>query len=376
MPLKCLCGDDEVFAFDYEAASKWKALREANAKEGNLQMPCCGSAVVLRTSPLGTRHFAHARRGPCETAPEAVEHLLAKRKIVEGIRRTGWTAKTEQEGMTPEGERWRADVMATKGKNRVAIEVQWSRQHGEETLRRQHRYDDAGVRGLWLFRQHDFPVAQDVPAFRLDFDDRLKVFFVLLPSPLFHPKWIKSRDKDEPRYWGQRIPLEDFVEGAVSGRLKFSPVIDRTVPMDVLVTPALCRRCKTKTRLVTGIVFAASRALPGHPDIPTSLFSLGELIGGPERVAALLPPSLLKRHGIGALRVRQSGLDVEGRQAYLSNACVNCDAMQARWFEDRLQQDEELALSVDVVFDALLACQLPHIDHIVSRWWFDVRPTI
>lgn len=371
MPLKCLHGEDEVFAFDFDDESAWQALRETNAKQRNLRMPCCGAAVVLRTSPLGTRHFTHARRGPCTTAPETAEHLLAKRKVVEGIRRTEWKAKTEQEGTTPEGTRWRADVLATRGKARVAIEVQWSRQEAEETFRRQARYDDAEVRGLWLFRQHDFPVSDFVPAFRLVFDGKSKSFSVLFPSPSYNPRRVKTRDRDDPRYWSQRIGLEDFAEGAVSGRLKFFPVINRTVPLDVFVTPATCRRCKTETRLVTGLVFAVSRVMPGHPDIPASLQSIGELFEGPQRLASWLPPSLLKRHGIGALRVRQSGLDVENHESYLSNGCVRCDAMQARWFEGSLEADEELALSVDVVFDALLAFYLPHIDHIVSRWWFD-----
>jgi len=373
VPLKCLRGEDEVFAFDFENESAWKALREANATERNLRMPCCGAAVVLRTSSLGTRHFAHARRGPCTTAPETSEHLLAKRKVIEGIRRTEWTAKTEQEGTTPEGERWRADVLATRGKGRVAIEVQWSRQEGDETFRRQSRYDDAGVRGLWLFRQHDFPVSEMIPAFRLVFDDKSNSFSVLLPSPTYNPRLVKAKDRDEPRYWSQRVGLEDFAEGVVSGRLRFLPVLNRTLPLDVFVTPATCRRCGAETKLVTRLVFAVSRTMPGHPDIPASLQSLGELIDGPERVESWLPPSLLKRQGIGALRVRQSGLDVENRKSYLSNGCVKCDAMQARWFEDRLEAEEEFALSVDVVFDALLAFHLPHIDHIVSRWWFDER---
>lgn len=167
--------------------------------------------------------------------------------------------------------------------------------------------------------------------------------------------------------------LEDFAEGAVSGKLKFFPILNSTVPMDVFVTPVICRRCKTESKLVTRIVFAASRTLPGHPDIPVSLQSLGELYDGPERVTSWLPPALLKKHGIGALKVRQSGLDLENHESYLSNGCVKCDAMQARWFEGRLESDEELALSIDVVFDALLACYLPYIDHLVSRWWFDER---
>ena len=372
MPLKCLRGDEEVFAFDVEDERAWKRLRESNAKERDLRMPCCGAAVVLRTSPLGTRHFAHARRGPCATAPETAEHLLAKRVVVEGIKRTVWSVRTEQEGSTPDGERWRADVLATKGKAKVAVEIQWSRQDGEETLRRQDRYEEAGVRGLWLFRQCDPPLfAEILPAFRLRFDAASKSFSVSLPSALYHPKRIRPKDKDDPKWWSQTVELSKFAEGAVSGRLRFAPAIGATFPLEVFAIPTTCQRCGSATRVVTGMRLAASKVFPGHPDIPLSLRSLDEVVGGDGLVERWLPPALLRKRGIGALKVRRSGLDVENREAYLSNGCVRCDALQARWFDDRLTGEEEFALSVDVVFEGGLAVQLRHLGAMLDRWWFD-----
>ncbi len=375
MPLKCLRGEEEIFAFDVEDESVWKRLREANATARNLRMPCCGSAVVLRTSPLGTRHFAHARRGPCISAPETAEHLLAKRIVVEGIKRTAWSVKTEQEGSTPDGERWRADVLATKGQTRVAVEIQWSRQDGEETLRRQDRYEAAGVRGLWLLRQLDLPMFIDViPAFRLAFSAASKSFSVSLPSVLYHPTRIKPREKDDPKWWGQTVELSKFAEGAVSGRLKYSPTIGATLPLEVHGTPTTCRVCGEQTRLVTFMTLAASKVFPGHPNIPLSLRTLDSVLGGIEFVERWLPASLLAKNGIGPLRVRKSGLDVENRESYLSNGCVGCGAMQARWFEERLSgEDEERILSVDVILDGALAIQLPNFDSHINHWWFDER---
>lgn len=375
MPLKCLRGEEEIFAFDVEDDAAWRRLRESNAEARDLRMPCCGAAVVLRTSPLGTRHFAHARRGPCSSAPETAEHLLAKRIVVEGIRRTAWSARTEQEGTTPDGERWRADVLASKGKAKVAVEIQWSRQDGEETLRRQDRYEAAGVRGLWLFRQIDLPMFFNViPAFRLRFDAASKTFLVCLPSAIYHPKRIRPKDKDDPKWWGQMVELSKFAEGAVSGRLRFAPTLGATIPLEIHATPTTCRLCGKQTRLVTFMTLAASKVFPGHPNIPLSLRTLDGMLGGPELVERWLPASLLARNGIGPLRVRRSGLDVENRESYLSNGCVGCGAMQARWFEDRLSgEDEELALSVDVLFEAGLAAQLPNFRTHVERWWFDER---
>lgn len=374
MPLKCLRGEEELFSFDFDSESAWKDLRKSNAEMNNLRMHCCGAHVVLKTSPLGTRYFAHAKRGPCVTAPETVEHLLAKKKIVEGIKRTIWSAKTEQEGVTPDGERWRADVLATKGSVRVAIEVQWSKQEGEETFRRQSKYADAGVRGLWLFRQHDFPVSEFIPAFRLVFDDKSKCFFVLLPSPRYSPKFIKVKNRDDACYWMQRVCLEDFAEGVVLGRLKYSPAVGRELPLDIFVKTVACYKCKAKTKLVTRMVFAASRIFPNHQDIPVNFRDLGGLYAGPEMVTAWLPPSLLKKYDIGPLKVRRSRLDIEGREPYLSNGCVKCDAMQAKWLESRLDIEEEFALTVDVLFDYFLATQLPYVEHIIERWYFEERP--
>lgn len=139
MPLKCFREDQAIFAFDLESDDAWEALRAENATRKHLRMLCCGAAVTLRTSKLGTKHFAHARRGPCATALESAEHLLAKRIIVEGARRTDWEAVSEQAGDPHEVEPWIADVLATKGRRKVAFEVQWSRQDDAETRRRQRR---------------------------------------------------------------------------------------------------------------------------------------------------------------------------------------------------------------------------------------------
>src|SRR5262249_31445956 len=63
-----------------------------------------------------------------------------KRIVVEAARRRGWTADTEVTGITPAGEQWRGDGLAQKNPPKGAIEIQWSRESKEETLRRHERY--------------------------------------------------------------------------------------------------------------------------------------------------------------------------------------------------------------------------------------------
>lgn len=371
MPLKCLRGDEEIYAFDVESDKAWDGLRRANAVARDLKMPCCGAEVVLRISPLGTRHFTHKRKGPCETAPETKEHLLAKRLVVDGIRRTKWAVKPEQDGETPSGDKWKADVLATTEKTRVAFEIQWSRQDFAETRRRQARYVASGVRGLWLFRQTDFPVAdQTCPAFRLVFDEAAKHFSVWMPSRFWHPDYAKPEARDSERYWSQRIELSRFAEGAVSGKLRFAPTLGSSLPMEVRAAFASCWRCKKRTRLVLEMVIVASRVFPSHPDIHLSIRSLDQISGGVDLMARWLPKHLLRRYGIGEIKVRESSLDLEGRASYLSNGCVSCGAMQTRWLEEMIDDVPEMALTVPVIFDQSWADQLPG-KRDWRLWWFN-----
>mgnify|MGYP001559035307 CR=1 FL=1 len=370
MPLKCLHNGEEIFAFNITDDAEWKQLKILNAAQKCLKMCCCSSTVVLRTSHLGTKHFAHSRRGECTTAPESVEHLLAKTTIVSGIRRTPWIAKVEQNGKTPSGDEWVADVMASlPGKKSAVFEVQWSRQTEHETRERQARYEVAGIRSMWFFRQHDFPVEKEVPAFRLCFNEKSKTFHVLIPSPFYSGHWIRHEDKDEPRYWQQSVELSRFVEGSLMGRLHFAPALNKRMPLEVFAASTTCWRCHRKTRIITSLVFTANKVLPGCPDINTSIYSFEELISdGASILMAMLPVDILKQHGIGKVKPRYS--KTVG-STYLSNGCVHCDALQGRHFDHDVAYDEEMAFSVEVFFDETWASQLHVSRNDIYRWWFD-----
>src|SRR5438874_3822362 len=168
VPLRCvdLTTKRSVQAFDL-SPDQWRILAIENRKARHLAMPCCSSQVILKKSGRGTQFFAHKAVGGCSTAPETETHLRLKGMVVEAARANGWNAATEVVGTTPNGEQWKADVLARKGDLKVAVEIQWSGQTKEETLRRQHRYKESRVRGLWLLRHPGLHISHDLPAARI-----------------------------------------------------------------------------------------------------------------------------------------------------------------------------------------------------------------
>jgi len=371
VPLKCIDNQREIFSFDFESDEDWNALRLRNKATNSLRMPCCGAAVVLRTSKLGTKHFAHARRGPCLTAPESAEHLLAKRIIVEGIARAQWHAAPEQSGETPDVGAWKADVLASKGIAKVAFEVQWSRQTLDETLRRQERYRAAGVRGLWLFRQPDFPVEKEIPAFRLAYDELRKEFFVGLPSSEYDPEYLTNSRRDDPNFWQQTIELSEFVEGTLSGSLKFAPPVGATLPVEVVGAYTSCWKCRKETGIVTELLFRASQVFESCPDISISLETLGHPIpDGEQIVKELLPSDRLRQLGVGEVKPRYSKTQ---ERSYLSNGCVHCDALQGQFFEHQVANEQRTLFETEAEFRAEWVRHLEDHGINVNRWWFDAR---
>lgn len=148
--------------------SEWDNLR---AQKPAVELACCRSRGFMRVSKLGTQHFVHARRiTTCTIAPESAEHLFLKNVILKSARGSGWDADVE---VCDPDAKWRADVMATKGKLRIAFEVQLSTIPFSELATRQQAYADSGVRGCWFYGYGALnpppPVRTDTPVFPLGF---------------------------------------------------------------------------------------------------------------------------------------------------------------------------------------------------------------
>ncbi len=123
--------------------TQWQVLKGSRS----LRMPCCDALAYRRTSRLGTRHFAHSPGSHCGAEGESAEHLAAKAEIVVVCHELGWDALSEYVG-----DRWRADVYATRGPHRIAFEIQWSTQTLQIT-RERHAAFGTDVKCCWLFKR-------------------------------------------------------------------------------------------------------------------------------------------------------------------------------------------------------------------------------
>jgi competence protein CoiA len=319
MPLRCrdLAGRS-IQAFDL-ADEQWRALEVENRRVRHLKMLCCSAQVTLKRSRLGTRFFAHKAVGACTAAAETEAHLRLKAMAVEEARAHGWSATTEVLGISPSGEAWRADVLAEKGDRKIAIEIQWSTATNNEILRRQERYREAEVRGLWLLRQPSFPITRELPAARIGGSPG-QGFAALIPSGSAH----------------QALPLREFLNAVFSRRFRFGVPVGAEATVSVRAGCFWCWSCGAETTLITGIdvVFGPTKLSFTVPE-------LGEHAKPLENVRSRLPRDLK----IGSIKRRFSRKQGRG---YVSNGCFHCGALIGEYFEHDAWDEQETVLAFSI----------------------------
>ena len=358
MPLRCSSIHGQLNAYDQNEA-EWAVIRDTY-KTLDLRMPCCGRSAIPKTSSLGTFFFAHSRRGDCTSAPETKEHLLAKSVIAKAVVSAGWEALTESRGADQDGSVWVADVLATKGSAKIAFEVQWSKQADNETRIRQERYKRSDVRGLWLLRQEEFESDQDLPAFRLLYNQTSNSFTVE----------IKFRSYSMSG--GQQIELSDFVRGCLSRKLRWAPGKNLKVPARFDGVEINCWRCKKPTVVIVGITAEISKVLPAHDDLPFSIYDFGyNKLSRNESLAVLktiIPHSLYQKGRVGQIKMRYS--KTEGNE-YMSNGCAHCGALQGRFFDHEYAYEAEPIAYGEVVLDGSFFRATGYTERdSLKRWYF------
>lgn len=306
MPLRCIDPrvNNSLHAFDL-SHSDWKDLEAENRRLRHLAMPCCQSALVLKTSRRGTQFFAHKSDGGggCGDRGETEEHLRLKQLAVEVARAQGWDAKTEVAGATPLGDIWKADVLATNGSVRFAIEIQWSLQADEETLRRQARYKASGVRGLWLLRQSSFPTGPDLPAARVEGNG--DAGFVA---------FVRTGGRE------QTVTVPEFLMAALSDRLRFGVTRGADAHVSLRTGEMSCWSCGADTPIVTGVDVSIGPHL--WP------FSVSDLDTQPGLFAEI--QARFDDPSVHAIKHRFSRTQ---DRSYLSNGCIHCDALIGAFYE-------------------------------------------
>lgn len=229
LPVTCLTNfNQRLISFDY-TPSEWNNLKSNYADLG-LYMKCCGAQAIPKTSKLGTQFFAH-KTDACGEGKESIEHIRCKELIVLGARDAGWLANPEESGIDLHNNPWVADVLCIKNNVKFAFEVQLASQTFAEYKRRTERYINSQVSCLWfipLKRKHPIaeqmildrinstkrsdvighhPDRQDMPVFQVDISD-LENILVFFP-------WHHGNGPFH-------IPLREFANGVLSGRMNFN----------------------------------------------------------------------------------------------------------------------------------------------------------
>lgn len=210
MPLRALVNNIEINA-PLLSDDEWGKLK-LNIKNFNYNViiPCCNQKGLLRTSSLGLNHFYHHpdNKIKCNKKPISPEHLSGQIEIIRACSLINWIAKDEVEESN-----WRADVLATQDKKKIAFEMQTSKQSYNKTIERQEKYKKSNVRGCWFFKKLPKELTlkqmEEIPAFEITPSKNLntkviynhKIFklsdFVqmLLNKQILFNYYLKSRNK-------------------------------------------------------------------------------------------------------------------------------------------------------------------------------------
>jgi hypothetical protein len=305
MPLRASVNGVEVLATALSEA-EWDALRERVMAEGlRVILPCCGAEGFLRRNHLGTQHFAHKPgANACEMEGETIQHLSAKAEIVRACHASAYQASTEIPG-----EGWRADVLAWRGKARIAFEVQWSFLRLDECEFRQTRYAQTGVRGCWFFRKPPPALVRGGrtgPALKARQD-----------LPLFH--LIASVDNHfAVELNGTQQSLGAFVRRLLEGGIRYCENVTatQTQAAEIVLFECPCTRCGYRS-----VVYAVD---------PLVRADCGLLVSAPGSEAETL---LVDAHIVAAVanyremaagRALRLG-DVKLRDGRMSQGCARCD---------------------------------------------------
>jgi competence protein CoiA len=366
MPLRCISSEGDELSFEHDADS-WAALRGRNSRERHLKFNCCDAGVILKTSSLGTRYFAHQARGGCETATETQEHIRAKTIICKALKEAGWIA-TPEHRMTDADGVCIADVLGKRAPGAIkgiAFEVQWSPQLAETTQERTDRYSEHGLRSLWLMKRPMPLNSKDVPVARLVSTD--DGFDVYIPNEALirGADYMTSRELvDLEASWRRCGTLAEFVGGVIEGRFRFGLASEFHIRVTVGGVANWCYACGEESQPATWIALDLGPLNPDFPNILVEIHELGEVEGSlAERILESINIHLPK---VGGYRLGKRK-PKESQATYLANVCTSCGAFLSRSYIPYRSQEDVTLLKFDL---RTTPEELATFYQVVDRWCF------
>nr|WP_319573435.1 hypothetical protein [uncultured Draconibacterium sp.] len=317
MPLRAFIANKEIIS-TFLSPSEWEELKQS-VKKNSLEVTIAltNKKGFLRTSKKGLQHFVHKKGElPEDWKPESAQHLYVKSKILLGCKKSGWDAISEYSENN-----WIADILATKGKGRIAFEAQWSPQTYEKTKERQNKYNIAKVRGCWLFKNppkelrdyNGFPRAiNDIPVFQLR----------------------ETKEKDIKVEFNNRLfEIDDFVSILLDGKIKFCNKLSaiNTQAITINFYEKTCWKCGTTQHsyyLSDSIKSACGQDI--HLDSP--MWEDDDLEFNPQitkTIADFTKTEEGKFLKIGYIKNRYSNTI---HNTYKSFGCYRCDAIFGDWY--------------------------------------------
>lgn len=245
------CSNEEWEAYK----NGWRAL--------GLRMACCDTHAVFVDLPqYRTRFVRHHPGEDCGSERESLEHQAIKAAAAVAAQAAGWTVHIEGGGTAPGGQIWRADVLCSRGAERVAIEIQMSRQSLADYRRRQEIYSASGVRGIW-FAGHkgaaSNPSTADLPIFPIRVED------------------LKADVK--PSRGQNWLPAGRFVTELLDGRWHCrEPIL---APAAIIPEVAVCMDCGRQVLAGRTIAAYPAEADPVYPPGPIFAYLSHVLLDDP-----------------------------------------------------------------------------------------------
>ena len=340
----------EIYSFMLND-EQWDRLKD-KYKNLSIHMPCCQTRAIPKKNKLGTQYFAHHPSSNCSVhSGESREHQFCKYLILKHLHENGWNVTPEFRGQTPSGEIWIADIYAEKNKAKIVIEIQWSPQSIEETKRRQDKYATSGIRAVWFMRttpKNKWDVldyqSYELPAFSIWLDKETRL---LTASGAFN-NW-DSGDLVE-------VEFSHFFKKLMTGAVQYSVKPNSSRLMQLAMNTIQCWKCKQTTNTIIEINYFIH-----HVEKLTKIYRLDiEELSQPHS-EVLNSPELLQKYQYGYIIKRFSKTRGE---AYLSNGCFHCDALQGAFFS-RHERDTQ-----NMIYSKFIEVKLDHETEIDGLWYY------